>query len=333
MNQATDLKNKRILLFIPNGKGVYGTGVFNELERRGAKVTIYDERPSSSPYAKAVIRLAKNHPAIYFSQYIKSIVRQNQGVDYDIVLVIRGEAFTPSVVSCLRNSYPNARFILYLWDSLNNTDTRKVFPYFDNVFSFDPEDVNSNPGLTYRSTFYLDAYKESSDRSECSIDVSFIGTAHTDRYPFIRKIDRVFQSYDLNTFYYLYMPGKLAYYWNKIRNPAFKDLKPKDFKYKMLSLEETVDYMSDSRATLDIHHPLQNGLTMRTIEVLGVRRKLITTNKSVTSYDFYNEDNILVVDRMNPQIDLEFIIAPYQDIDKTIYKKYSIQSWVDDIFV
>jgi hypothetical protein len=71
---------------------------------------------------------------------------------------------------------------------------------------------------------------------------------------------------------------------------------------------------------------------MRTFEVLGKKRKLITTNRSIKNYDFYNASNILVIDRSCPVIDKKFINVDYQPLPANIYYKYSIDGWLEDIF-
>ena len=43
--------------------------------------------------------------------------------------------------------------------------------------------------------------------------------------------------------------------------------------------------------------------------MIGLKKKLITTNKDIVNYDFYNSNNIMVVDRANFQIDTELSIS------------------------
>lgn len=71
---------------------------------------------------------------------------------------------------------------------------------------------------------------------------------------------------------------------------------------------------------------------MRVIEILGARRKLVTTNTSIKDYEFYNKDNILIIDRENPIISKEFCDTDYQPLDDCIYIKYSLDAWLEDIF-
>lgn len=83
---------------------------------------------------------------------------------------------------------------------------------------------------------------------------------------------------------------------------------------------------------LDIHHPKQIGLTMRSIEILGAGCKLLTTNSAVADYDFYCGNNIFILDREKPKLSKEKIISEYQDVSESIYSSYSIKRWVSVIF-
>jgi hypothetical protein len=67
--------------------------------------------------------------------------------------------------------------------------------------------------------------------------------------------------------------------------------------------------------------------------MLGKEIKLITTNAKIKEYDFYNSANILIIDRTNPVIDENFINAPYQSLPDELYYKYSIDGWLEDIFL
>jgi hypothetical protein len=70
---------------------------------------------------------------------------------------------------------------------------------------------------------------------------------------------------------------------------------------------------------------------MRTIETLGAKRKLITTNKQISRYDFYNENNIMILNDDNFDEVTGFLKRKYQDIPEHIYKEYSLSSWVTNI--
>ena len=70
------------------------------------------------------------------------------------------------------------------------------------------------------------------------------------------------------------------------------------------------------------------GLTMRTIELLGLQKKIITTNIDIVNYDFYNPVNILIIDRDSPKINKEFFTTPFTPIPQEIVSKYIISNWL-----
>ena len=167
------LKNKKILLFVPGGEGIYGFEIKKKIQSQGAYVNVYNERPSTTVLGKIFTRVSKNISDIPFNYYINKVIAENIEIQYDYVLVIRAEAFHPSSVKALRKAFPLAKFILYLWDSIVNTDTSTIIPYFDKALSYDICDVNENQLLSYRPTFYLDQYKNIADKYYNEFDLFF----------------------------------------------------------------------------------------------------------------------------------------------------------------
>ena len=100
-----------------------------------------------------------------------------------------------------------------------------------------------------------------------------------------------------------------------------------------MSQDKIIEIFDNSKVVLDINHPLQFGLTMRTIECIGAEKKLITTNKNIKDYDFYNPNNILIIDRENINIDMSFFEKEYQTLPDELYKKYSLTNWLRNIFM
>jgi len=90
--------------------------------------------------------------------------------------------------------------------------------------------------------------------------------------------------------------------------------------------------MKKSKIVIDIQHPNQTGLTMRTIEAIGSYTKILTTNHDIINYDFYNPNNVLIIDRNNPQFDNDFFSKPIVPYEKDLYYKYSIEGWIDFLF-
>ncbi len=128
------------------------------------------------------------------------------------------------------------------------------------------------------------------------------------------------------------MQSKFVYYYFKLFDSKFKKVELQKLSFKSLTINDIVDIYAQSEIVLDINHPSQRGLTMRTFEVLGAKRKLITTNKHIKNYNFYNQNNILVIDREDIDLDFNFFKNSFQEYSKDIYDMYSIDGWLQSLF-
>lgn len=330
------MKNKRILFFAPNFFG-YELQIKKKLENLGASVDFYDDRPSNSTFYKILIRLNPKFLEHHIHNYFTKIIEQNREKKYDYVFFIKCESALENDLDILRKTYPNAMFILYLYDSIKNIkyfDMKKR--YFDEIYSFDLEDVKHDQKLKFLPLFYLDCYKKNDKRKEdlkYSYDLSFIGTAHSDRPHIINQIRKDLINNGKTFYFRLYVPSRLIYLVKKFVNKDFRELdKNGHVTLNKISSELVSKIIDESNAVLDIQHPNQSGLTMRTIELLGMRKKIITTNYHIQKYDFFNLNNIAVIERESPLLDKSFFDNKYKQLDYEIYEKYSIESWVKCIF-
>jgi hypothetical protein len=100
-----------------------------------------------------------------------------------------------------------------------------------------------------------------------------------------------------------------------------------------VSLEKTSKILQNTSIILYVPHHNQSGLTIRTFEEIGLNKKLITTNENVKNYDFYNSNNIFIVNKGNLHLLDNFIRLPYIKLSDAIYKKYSVTNWVKSFFL
>ena len=114
-------------------------------------------------------------------------------------------------------------------------------------------------------------------------------------------------------------------------NTLYFCAKYNDFEYEKKSYQETMSIEKESKVILDIQHDRQVGLTMRTIEMIGMGKKMITTNSDIMNYDFYNSHNIFVIDRKSPHVDPDFFKNEYEDIPSEILARYSLDSWIKEV--
>lgn len=325
------LQGKRILMFSPYGATKhYGDAIKEELTRRGASVQGYDERPSQKASSKIVIRLFKKRMPQIFNKYIKKIIAENNKEDFHYILICRGEAFNTRSIALLRQAYPEAKIILYLWDILRCADVREIISRCDKAMSFDPQDVEENEGLEFRPTFYMNEYANMKRLKVKEHDCIFIGTLHSNRHKIISALEKSLKERGIDMFSYLYVPSRIVYIKDLILK--FPYISPGKVHFKPISLSETIKLLASSAAVLDINYTNQKSLSYRAFEAMAAERKYITTNPEVKKYDFYNPQNVAVIDLNNPQIPDNFISSPFISIPESVLKRYSVAGLVEDLF-
>lgn len=324
----SSLADKKILMFAPKFFG-YRESIAEQIRSFGACVDLYDERPGNSAFAKTMVRynIKLYYPAVM--KYYTGIIEQNRDKDYDYIFVISGEAFNKDVAAKFKQAYPNARFILYQWDSLANIpDGVAKLALYDRILTFDPVDAKQY-NMILRPLFFRKEYeKRVQPKDHYTYEVAFIGTAHTIRPRVMKQLEKQCGP----CYSYLFLPHPLVFLYNKILNPAYKHIKKTDIHFTSISPAHIQAVYAESRCILDVEHEKQNGLTMRTIEMIGSNKKLITTNTTIQTYDFYDPNNICIIDRDDPCVPEEFRTSPYRPIPDEILQRYSLRAFVQDIF-
>jgi hypothetical protein len=79
---------------------------------------------------------------------------------------------------------------------------------------------------------------------------------------------------------------------------------------------------------LDIVSKGQTGLTLRPLEALYAEKKLITNDINIKTYDFYNPNNIFVLEDNNFDKINDFLNKNYQTVDDKITEKYQFSNWI-----
>lgn len=307
----------------------------NKMEENGAIVTYYDERPSNSNFTKGIIRLKRDIYQKRIDRYYQNILTTIKSQTFDFLFVNRGEVITEYFLKEFRKQQPNCEMIFFTWDSFtNHIHPTTILQYFDKRFTFDREDADKFK-IGFRPLFYLDQYKNIKGKgvAKSKYDLLFLGTAHSDRYLISTKVSNWCKEKGLTAFTYYYMHSKAVYFYQKIFDPSFKEFDYKKLSFSSLSTNEIVKLYEIANVILDINHPGQKGLTMRTFEAIGAGKKLITTNSEIKKYPFYHPSNFYVIDRNDIRLDLSFFQSEYQPLDEEIYFRTSIEGWLSDIFM
>jgi len=96
-----------------------------------------------------------------------------------------------------------------------------------------------------------------------------------------------------------------------------------------ISLSETIDIIRHSRCILDTDRESQSGTTPRLIWALAMGKKVITTNQNIDKYNFYTPEQILIIDRKNPDIPISFLEQSLpDDFTSPNLQNLRIDNWV-----
>ena len=327
-----DLHDKRVLLIGPPNNN-YPQTVKQEIERVGGKVHFYDERNNPNTLEKIILRKAPQLMNKRMEKYYYEIMVKEKSFNPDYVLFISPESVTERIVRALRKRFKHAKFILYMWDSIENKNAKEIYKIFDKCLSFDKNDCDKY-GFVFRPLFFSWEYNtESVKNIDYKYDFGFIGTAHSDRAKILYRVEQHCKDNDLKYFFYIYVQGSFMLAVRMLQDRYIRSFYKEGLVHtKTMARDKVEKTMEGTRYVIDVNHPKQTGLTMRTIEMLGLRRKLLTTNEHIKDYDFYNPVNQIVIDRNSVEIDKNVIDQPYQVIDQNIYLKYRVDHWVQDVF-
>ena len=323
-------KGKHILLIMPVFFG-YEIEVAVALRKTGALVDWMPDRPFKSTLLKVVARTSPRLITWWADILYKNALNDFSVSKYDYIFVINGQTLSSRTLRLLKNKYPAASYILYMWDSVaNRKNIKNNFQFYDKIFTFDPYDAKKF-GLFFRPLFYCDGFNKLSSRRDFAYHLSFVGTAHSDRYQIINRLRCKLPSY-VKSYLYLYLQSKAVYWLSKLLRPGMLTARKSEFNFSPLGKKDVESIFSNSFAILDIEHPNQTGLTIRSFETMGSCKKLVTTNTAIRDYDFFSQNNICIIDRNNPTIPENFFHTPYLQLPELIRNRYSINGWLREIF-
>lgn len=278
---------------------------------------IYNFFPQNKILKKLFDDIVRNY-------YLKNVLNFSEKMDY--FFVVAGQEFSKEFIQDLKIKNKEIKTIIFLWDKLEYTSLKNIVFEFDYVFSFDRDDCEKY-GFIFRPFFYLENFSEKVGYFNRKYDLSYIGALRDKkRYIFIEKIYKLSQKYSLKEFL------KLVH----VEKKRDKFIRIYDFiSNKKISPEDNLNLLKESRVICEIPFKEQVGLTLRALQSLYFENKIITTNKDIKKYDFYNEKNVKVIYSLEEieKIEREFFSEEYQKVDESILKKYNVSSFLNEIFI
>jgi len=315
---------KKILLIAPDYYGFHNV-IFDALKKYSDhEVSMIISNPTYR-YKNIGEKIINFFMKLFLKKNLKTINNQKNMLnllksqkDIDLVIINRPDILTQEQLETITNNSDRSAAIY--WDSFKKIPQEHTLHFFDKSFSFDESDCK-NYNLIKNNNFYFVTEKKAHTEKW---DIFFIGT-YDHRFSDIVKLFTYLKEHyshlNFRSQIYSYHPQHIPE--NLKENITLTN--------EIVPFNEAYKYNLDTKVILDLAHKNQSGLSFRPFEALGLRKKLITNNRDIVNYDFYNPNNILVIDTDKIKIPESFLTTPYEDVAEKVYKKYSIQSWVNNI--
>ena len=324
------MSKQNVLFISPEFFGIEKS-LISAMENYGYNVSWYDERSIRSSFARALNSVSNMFFCFQSDKYYQRII-ESIDTQVDIILIVKGDMVSKNTIDLLRKRFPNAELILYLWDPVRNI--KGILPklkYYDRIISFEPKDCKEY-GFEFRALFCDIEKVINYSHKESVYDVSFYGTMYGDRFRIVHLMNEFCKLHNKRFYSFCFLRGKFMNLFYYLTNSGYRMLGSKAISYRPKSSREIAEIIKSTKVVLDINDIHQEGLTIRTLETIANGKKIITTNSDIMNYDFYNQNNIFVIDRDNVDIPEDFFQSDYEPIPENILEKYTAQGWVKDVF-
>ena len=308
----------------------YHEAICATLKDMGYGVTWWNERASSSTWYKLALRLLPSPTRAWSARHFRLLLQALPKNTITHVLVIKGEGLTREICLEMRRVLGDVPMGFYLWDGVENVrGALDIVSAFDCAASFDPVDAKKR-GWLHRPLFSRFKAPSEPPTAGNEFDWCFIGTLHSDRHRVLHRL-RLAAGTHAKSFVFGFSPSKLMLWirsltdWTLWRAPAGS------LATKAMKPEDVNAIVARSKVVLDIEHPRQRGLTMRTIETLMAGHKLATTNPHIAESDLYHPSRVHVISRLQPAIPPEFLAQPFEPLSAELRSRYSCAGWADEL--
>ncbi len=221
------------------------------------------------------------------------------------------------LIRWIKKRFPEKKAILWYWNpvsiSIPISKTKKTTA---ELWSFDPEDCKKY-GLRYNTQFYMrENLLDASDNYTEKKDVFYVGQDR-DRAKILYGLKQVFDENDITYSFHL------VQYNNSDNNQLFQ--------YKeLMKYRDVLFNIISSKAIIDLVSEEQSGLTIRPIEALLYKKKLITDMKGISAFKIYNPNNVFILGVDNMKDLPAFIHSPFDEKNyDSLCEFYLMEAWLE----
>ena len=308
----------------------YDRHIVAELKKKGVQAVHINI--GQYKHANIWVKTKNTLSKIFFDENPKKVKRQEFILEtlkklgiQDQILVINPELIDKKYHLEIKKY--TSRYIAYLYDSVARCPVEHLLEdVFDTIFSFDTADVKKYGFQETTNYIYLEKQKITETKS--TFDVFYLASFDK-RMDFLKQISNKLDGIQVS--YLFIIVGKKT--WKKQLFAVFgKTNKNIIYRRKRINQENLGDYYAKSNAIFDLVRDHQTGLSFRVFEAMAYQKKLITNNPNIMNYDFYNSNNIMVINEKKLEFDPAFFSSNYEPLADKIYNKYTLEHWTKTVF-
>lgn len=241
-------------------------------------------------------------------------------LDTDLIIVTDCHLQT-KFVNWLHDNNPGTRMIVWYWNTIEeigaNVPPEKI-PEGVEKWSYSPYDCEIY-GLKYNTTCYPHVDEIDMSQYEVDTDVYFLGK-DKGRLAKILEVKNMLESQGLSTLFHICPTKRYQLKNNKIYKPQ-------------IPYKEVLERIAKSRAIVDCCVTQNAGPTIRPMEALFYKRKLITDDKKIAECDYYEPENIFILGVDDENTLKEFVRKPYKKLANGVAEKYTMEQWFSRLVV
>lgn len=192
----------------------------------------------------------------------------------------------------------------------NNLNLDRI-PKGIEVWSYSEYDCKKN-NYKYNTTFFWDRKREAI--AEVEQDVYFIGK-DKGRLKKVLSIATELEKREISIVYHVVATHRYSF--------------PKKNYSNNIPYSEVQASIAKSRAILDVKVSQTAGPSLRALESIFYRKKLITDDKNVEHFRFYNKNNIFIWGEDDITDLKEFLSSPMSEVDSDDIEYYNVSNWLN----
>ena len=221
-----------------------------------------------------------------------------------IILFDAGVKDITETTRYIKHINPNIRIVFWYWNPVNGNEDAIHDDRIDQVWTYSRFDAKKF-NLYYNPQFYDSSYVV--QKTRINTDLLFLGK-DKGRKEILKTLEKKAGEQGLKSNFVLV-----------------------DDKNSEISYEDYLNLVADSRCIVDLVPSQSCGLTLRPLEALFFKKKLITNCRDIVNYSFYDKNNIFIIGVDNLSDLSTFINTPNRPIKKDVMDYYTFEKWLDRI--